>query len=144
MTMTKKDNWIQFIKFTAFSISAGAIQAGSFTLLNELTKFPYWPSYLIAITLSVLWNFTLNRRYTFKSANNIPVAMTKIFIYYLFFIPITTWGGDAIVNAGVNEYIVLGVTMILNFVTEFLFSRIFVYKNQMNTRKERVKNYETS
>lgn len=134
MEMTKKDNWIQFIKFTGFSISAGAIQAGSFTLLNELTKFPYWPSYLIAITLSVLWNFTLNRRYTFKSANNIPVAMTKIFIYYLFFIPITTWGGDAIVNAGVNEYIVLGVTMILNFVTEFLFSRIFIYKNQMNTR----------
>lgn len=134
MEMTKKDNWIQFIKFTGFSISAGAIELGSFTLLNELTKFPYWPSYLIAITLSVLWNFTLNRRFTFKSSNNIPVAMTKIFIYYLFFIPITTWGGDAIVNAGANEYIVLGVTMILNFVTEFLFSRIFIYKNQMNTR----------
>ena len=134
MEMTKKDNWIQFIKFTGFSISAGAIELGSFTLLNELTGFPYWPSYLIAITLSVLWNFTLNRRFTFKSSNNIPVAMTKIFIYYLFFIPITTWGGDAIVNAGVNEYIVLGVTMILNFVTEFLFSRVFIYKNQMNTR----------
>jgi putative flippase GtrA len=139
MEMTKKDNWVQFIKFTAFSISAGVIQAGSFTLLNELTKFPYWPSYLISITLSVLWNFTLNRRFTFKSSNNIPVAMTKIFIFYIFFIPITTWSGDAIVNAGVNEYIVLGVTMILNFVTEFLFSRIFIYKNQMNTREERLK-----
>jgi putative flippase GtrA len=139
MEMTKKDNWVQFIKFTAFSISAGVIQAGSFTLLNELTKFPYWPSYLISITLSVLWNFTLNRRFTFKSSNNIPVAMTKIFIFYILFIPITTWSGDAIVNAGVNEYIVLGVTMILNFVTEFLFSRIFIYKNQMNTREERLK-----
>jgi putative flippase GtrA len=139
MEMTKKDNWVQFIKFTAFSISAGVIQAGSFTLLNELTKFPYWPSYLISITLSVLWNFTLNRRFTFKSSNNIPVAMTKILIFYIFFIPITTWSGDAIVNAGVNEYIVLGVTMILNFVTEFLFSRIFIYKNQMNTREERLK-----
>lgn len=133
--MTKREDYIQFIKFTLFSISAGAIQAGSFALLNELTEFSYWPSYLIAVTLSVLWNFTLNRRYTFKSANNIPVAMTKIFIFYIIFIPVTTWGGDAVFNMGVNEYIVLGVTMILNFVTEFLYSRTFIYKNQMNTRK---------
>ncbi len=138
--MKKKDEWTQFIKFTLFSISAGAIQAGSFALLNELSGLPYWPSYLVAVSLSVIWNFTLNRRYTFKSANNVPVAMTKIFIYYLFFIPITTWGGDAIVNLGVNEYIVLGVTMILNFVTEFLFSKIFIYRNQMNTRVKKEKN----
>lgn len=137
--MKKKDEWTQFIKFTLFSISAGAIQTGSFALLNELSGLPYWPNYLVAVSLSVIWNFTLNRRYTFKSANNVPVAMTKIFIYYLFFIPITTWGGDAIVNLGVNEYIVLGVTMILNFVTEFLFSKIFIYRNQMNTRVKKEK-----
>lgn len=138
--MKKKEEWTQFIKFTLFSISAGAIQTGSFALLNELSGLPYWPNYLVAVSLSVIWNFTLNRRYTFKSANNVPVAMTKIFIYYLFFIPITTWGGDAIVNLGVNEYIVLGVTMILNFVTEFLFSKIFIYRNQMNTRVKKEKN----
>lgn len=142
--MKKKEEWTQFIKFTLFSISAGAIQAGTFTLLNEVTKFPYWPSYLIAVVLSVIWNFTLNRRYTFKSANNVPVAMTKIFIFYLFFIPITTIGGEVIVNLGVNEYIVLGTTMILNFVTEFLFSKIFIYKNQMNTRVIKEKRYENN
>jgi putative flippase GtrA len=134
MEMTKKDNWIQFLKFTAFSISAGLIQIASYTLFSKVFLFSYAWSYFPALTLSVLWNFTINRRFTFKSANNIPVAMTKVFIYYLIFTPITTWGGDAIVNVGVPDFIVLGVTMILNFVTEFLYTRTFVYKNQMNTR----------
>ena len=132
--MSKRENFIQFIKFTLFSISAGGIELGSFTFLNEVMEYTYWPSYLLAVTLSVLWNYTFNRRFTFKSANNIPKAMTKVFIFYLIFIPITTWSGDAIYNLGVNEYIILGVTMVLNFVTEFLYSRAFIYKNQMNTR----------
>ncbi|MFA7422640.1 MAG: GtrA family protein [Acholeplasmataceae bacterium] len=132
--MTRKENFIQFAKFLGFSISAGAIQLVSFTLMFEIVKLPYWPSYLTALTLSVLWNFTFNRRFTFKSANNVPVAMTKIFIFYLIFTPLSTWWGDAFTKLGVNAYIVLGGTMIINFVTEFLYSRVFIYKNQMNTR----------
>lgn len=132
--MTRKENITQFIKFTLFSISAGIIQILSFTLIFELAQLPYWPSYLTALILSVLWNFTVNRRYTFKSANNVPIAMTKIFIFYLIFTPLSTWWGDAFTKMGINEYIVLGGTMIINFVTEFLYSRIFMYKNQMNTR----------
>lgn len=123
----------QFIKFTLFSISAGAIQAVSFTLLNELTGFPYWPSYLIALVLSVLWNFTFNRRYTFKSAANIPKAMTLVFLYYAVFTPISTWWGDALTNIGWNEYIVLGGTMIINFVTEFLYQSLVVFRHTINT-----------
>ena len=55
-----KETW-RFLKFVLFSASAGLIEIGSFALLNELLDWPYWPSYLIALTLSVLWNFTLNR-----------------------------------------------------------------------------------
>ncbi len=125
----------QFIKFTLFSISAGAIQALSFTLLNELTGFPYWPSYLIALILSVVWNFTLNRRYTFHSAANVPKAMFLVFLYYLVFTPLSTWWGDALTSPAIgwNEYIVLGGTMIINFVTEFLFQRFVVFRHTMNT-----------
>ncbi len=130
----KYSDMIQFYKFTAFSISAGIIQILSFTLIFELAHVPYWPAYLTALTLSVLWNFTFNRRFTFKSANNVPIAMTKIFIFYLIFTPLSTWWGDALVSININEYIVLGGTMIINFVTEFLYSRQFIYKNQMNTR----------
>lgn len=125
--MTRKENFTLFLKFTGFSISAGLIQLASFALINELASLPYWPAYLTAVTLSVLWNFTLNRKFTFKQANSIPVAMTKVFLFYLFFIPITTYVGDAIVISGVNEYLVLGVTMILNFVTEFIYTKNFVY-----------------
>ena len=123
----------QFIKFTLFSISAGLIQAGSFTLLNETTGFPYWPSYLIALVLSVVWNFTFNRRYTFKSTANIPKAMTQVLLYYAVFTPLSTWWGDALTGIGWNEYIVLGGTMVINFVTEFLFQSLVVFRKTMNT-----------
>ena len=127
---------LQILKFTLFSISAGVIQAISFTLLNEIFKLQYWAAYLTALVLSVLWNFTLNRRFTFKSAANIPIAMTKVFGYYLVFTPLSTYLGALAEGSGVNEYIVLGITMITNFVTEFLFCKFIVYRNQENTREK--------
>ena len=131
--MNKTSVW-QVIKFTLFSVSAGIIQIGSFTLINELLHWAYWPAYLTSLVLSVLWNFTLNRRYTFQSAANVPVAMAKVFGYYLIFTPLSTWLGALAEGAGVNEYIVLVVTMLSNFVTEFLFCKLIVYRNQENTR----------
>ncbi len=131
--MNKNTVW-QAVKFTLFSISAGIIQVGSFTILNELVKLPYWPAYLISLILSVVWNFTFNRRYTFKSAANVPVAMAKVFGFYLVFTPLSTWLGAVAEGAGINEYIVLAVTMIANFVLEFLFCKFVVYRNQENTR----------
>jgi putative flippase GtrA len=131
--MNKTSAW-QVIKFTLFSVSAGIIQIGSFTLINELLHWAYWPAYLTSLVLSVLWNFTLNRRYTFQSAANVPVAMAKVFGYYLIFTPLSTWLGALAEGAGVNEYIVLVVTMLSNFVTEFLFCKLIVYRNQENTR----------
>jgi len=134
--MKKNQTVWQAIKFTLFSASAGIIQVVSFALLNELMSWPYWPSYLIALTLSVLWNFTLNRRYTFQSAANVPVAMAKVFGFYLVFTPLSTWLGQLAENAGVNEYIVLALTMLSNFVLEFLFCKFVVYRNQENTLKK--------
>lgn len=129
-----KNSWWQMVKFTLFSISAGVIQAGSFALFEELLHWSYWPSYLLALILSVVWNFTLNRRYTFKSAANVPVAMAKLAGFYLVFTPLSTYLGHLAEGAGVNDYIVLAVTMISNFVLEFLFSKFVMYRNQENTR----------
>ena len=134
---TKKENYIQMFKFLMFSISAGIIQAVSFALLYEIAKFIYWPSYLIALILSVLWNFTLNRKFTFKSAANVPVAMTKIAIYYAIFTPLSTWWGDALTDLGWAPYLVLFLTMLTNLVTEFLVTKYIVYKNEINTALDR-------
>jgi len=130
---TKEENIMQAIKFLLFSISAGAIQAATFTLLFEVSKFYWWPSYLIALTLSVLWNYTLNRKFTFKSANNIPIAMLKVGVYYAIFTPISTWGGDYLVNIGWNGYLVLFLAMVTNLITEFLYTKYYVYRNAINT-----------
>ncbi len=129
----EKATFLQIIKFTLFSISAGIIQIGSFTVFNEIAKLPYWPAYLMSLVLSVLWNFTVNRRFTFKSAANIPIAMAKVFGFYIVFTPLSTYLGYIAEGSGVNEYIVLIVTMLSNFVLEFLFCKFFVYRNQENT-----------
>lgn len=130
---TKNENLIHAVKFLLFSMSAGVIQAISFTLLYELVKLLYWPAYLIALTLSVIWNFTLNRKFTFKSSANVPIAMMKIGIYYLIFTPLSTWWGDALTDIGWNAYIVLFGTMITNLISEFIVTKFVVYKNQINT-----------
>ncbi|HIT54620.1 MAG TPA: GtrA family protein [Candidatus Fimivicinus intestinavium] len=134
--LTKKQNILQAVKFALFSASAGIIQFVSFTLLHEVLKLPYWPGYLTALVLSVLWNFTFNRKYTFKSANNVPVAMLKVACFYLVFTPLSTWWGDALVDGlGWNEYLVLAGTMLINFVTEFLYDRFFVFRKSINTNE---------
>lgn len=131
--MNKKEFW-RVVKFTLFSISAGAIQMGSFALLNELSGWSYWPCYLISLILSVLWNFTLNRKFTFQSAANVPVAMLKVLGYYLVFAPVSTILGNFLAEGLLwNKYLVEFLMMLLNFVTEFLFQRFFVFGKSLDT-----------
>ena len=124
---------LRAVKFTLFSISAGVIEIVSFSLLTELTVLPYWPCYLIALVLSVLWNFTFNRRYTFRSAGNVPKAMALVAAYYCVFSPLSTLGGNFLANLGWNEYLVTGLNMVVNFVTEFLYDKYVVFRGTVDT-----------
>ena len=126
---------LQAVKFALFSASAGVIQVASCTLFLEVFEWEYWLAYLVSLILSILWNFTLNRKFTFKSSSNIPVAMAKVFGYYLVFTPLSTWLGHLAESSGINEYIVLAVTMLTNLVTEFLFCKYVVYRNEEQTHK---------
>ena len=72
----------QVVKFTLFSISAGLIQVAAFTLMETVFHLPYWPSYLTALVLSVLWNFTFNRRYTFRSDASVGRSMLLVALFY--------------------------------------------------------------
>ena len=138
METNKKKEWIRMVKFTLFSVSAGLIEIVSFSLLNELLHLPYWMSYLIALVLSVLWNFTLNRKFTFKSAANVPLAMLKVACYYAVFTPLSTLLEHQLAgNLGWNEYLVTAINMLLNFVTEFLFQRFVVYRNSVDTAEKK-------
>ncbi len=137
MESEKKKELVRAVKFTLFSISAGLIEIVSFSLLNELTNWSYRPCYLTALVLSVLWNFTLNRRFTFRSAANVPVAMMKVAAYYAVFTPLSTALGSYLADTlGWNEYLVTGLNMVLNFVTEFLFQRYVVFGNSIDTAKK--------
>lgn len=134
-----KKELLRQLKFIMFSISAGIIQIISFTLLEEVLRLPHWVSYLISLVLSVLWNFTLNRKFTFHSANNVPVAMLKVAAFYLVFTPISTWWTAKLTapEIGWNEYLVLGITMGINFVTEYLYDRFFVFGKSIDTAEKK-------
>lgn len=129
---TTSETW-QVIKFTLFSISAGIIQIVSYALLFDLLHLSNTVSYLISLVLSVVWNFTFNRRYTFRSDANIPKAMALVALYYLAFTPLSTWLDATLVSAGWHEYLVLAICMLLNFVTEFLYQRFVVYRDHIDT-----------
>lgn len=141
VTNSKKEI-LRTIKFVFFSASAGIIQVLSFALMEEVLQVTHWISYLVSLCLSVLWNFTLNRKFTFCSANNIPIAMMKVAVFYLVFTPLSTWWtavltGEAI---GWNEYLVLAGTMLINFVTEYLYDRFIVFGKSIDTAIEKNKN----
>ena len=137
-----KDNkeLIQTIKFTLFSISAGIIQITSFALFNDVLKWKWWPSYLLSLILSVLWNFTLNRAYTFQSANNVPIAMLKVAAFYAVFTPVSTLLGNYLAETcHWNEYLVTGLNMACNFVTEYLYDRFIVFGKSIDTNERALK-----
>ena len=130
----RKKELIRSLKFLCFSLSAGVIQIVTFTLLNELVRWPYWPCYLIALVLSVVWNFTLNRRYTFQSANNVPKAMAQVFGFYCVFTPASTVLGSYLADTLLwNEYLVTILNMVSNFVLEYLFDRLVVFRKSIDT-----------
>ena len=137
MTNTKKE-LLRTIKFVLFSASAGIIQVLSFTVMEEGLHLVHWVSYLVSLVLSVLWNFTLNRKFTFCSANNVPLAMLQVALFYVVFTPLSTWWTAALTapEVGWNEYLVLALTMIVNFVTEYLFDRLVVFRGSIDTARK--------
>ena len=137
-----KDNkeLIRAIKFTLFSISAGVIELGLFALLDGITSLNYWVKYLIALVASVLWNFTLNREFTFKSANNVPIAMIKVAIFYAIFTPVSTIAGNYLAETlGWNDILVTILNMLCNFVLEFLYDKYVVFRGSIDTKEKKKK-----
>lgn len=132
----KKKELLRTIKFTLFSISAGVIQTMAFELLDKAVKLDYWISYLVALVLSVTWNFTLNRKFTFHSAGNVPLAMLKMAVFYTVFTPLSTWWGHALTEVGWNNDLVFIGTMLINFVTEYLYDRFVVFGKTIDTAKK--------
>ena len=134
--MDKKKEFFRAVKFALFSASAGIIELVVFALLNELLGLPYWLCYLVALVASVLWNFTLNRKFTFQSANNVPKAMLQVALFYAVFTPLSTllehWLTEGL---NWNEYLATGVNMALNLITEYLYDRYVVFRDSIDTNE---------
>lgn len=134
--MEKKKEFFRALKFVLFSASAGIIELAVFALLNELIGLPYWLCYLVALVASVVWNFTLNRKFTFQSANNVPKAMLLVALFYAVFTPLSTLL-EHYLTEGLcwNEYLATGINMVLNLTTEYLFDRFVVFRGSIDTNE---------
>ncbi len=135
----KKKEFIRTVKFVLFSASAAVIELASYAIFFDLIHFEEWLAHLLSLILSVLWNFTLNRKFTFCSANNVPIAMLKVAGFYLVFTPLSTWWTAVLTGpkVGWNAYVVLVMTMLINFVTEYLFDRFFVFGKSIDSAKKK-------
>lgn len=135
VTTEKKKELVRSVKFILFSISAGIIQAISFAVMEEALHLTHWVAYLVSLVLSVLWNFTLNRKFTFHSAANVPIAMLKVAGFYVVFAPVSTWWTAALTapSVGWNEYLVFLLTILINFISEYLFQRFVVFGKSLDT-----------
>lgn len=138
---SRRAQWLQVLKFTGFSISAGVIQLVSDGILCDWTGWlPWWPAYLISVLLSVIWNFTFNRKFTFRAANNVPVAMGLVALYYCAFIPLSVFGGDAIAARLPAKFglLVTFMMMVVNFVTEFIWDKFVVFNDRVTEKVARL------
>ena len=154
MAEQKHEAW-QALKFTLFSVSAGIIQIATYTLFYEVFHWAPWLAYLVSLILSVLWNFTFNRRYTFRSDANVGRSMLLVALFYLVFTPLSTWwtaaltgenpftAAQARTDGAVNNYVVQIGTMLINFVTEFLYQKFVVYRGSIDTNDLAKKKKET-
>ena len=132
----KKAELAKQFKFPLFSASAGLIQLISFALLHDVFKIPdYNACYLPSLILSVLWNFTFNRRYTFRSDGNVKRAMLLVALYYVVFITLSRWWSTELVALGVHDWLIEVINMLVNFVTEFLFQKFVVYRGTIDTNE---------
>ena len=115
-------------------MSAAVVELSSFALCDSFFGLDPWVSQLISQILSVLWNFTINRRFTFQSAGNVPVAMAKVALFYVFFTPATTWLTAWLTEEHLwNEYLVKAMVMLSNLILEYLYQRFFVFKDSLDT-----------
>ena len=131
----KKKETLRVIKFVLFSASAGIIETVAMVRCEEVIKSPgHYVCYTIALVLSVLWNFTFNRKFTFQSAENVPKAMALVFLFYIPFAPFTIWLQHILADVnGWNEYVVLAINMALNLSLEYLWDSKVVYRKSMDT-----------
>lgn len=125
----KRESWVQLLKFTFFSISAALVQMGSYAIMFAIVKVE-WISHFVALVLSVLWNFTLNRKFTFKAVNDVRLAMLKVALFYVVFTPLSSLGVDWLAKMEVNPYLIEIIAMVTNFVLEFLYYKFVVYREK--------------
>lgn len=153
----KRKGVLQFIKYALCAASAGIIQLALFSILQavipqsgktirfivEDMDLVTFISTTVALCASILWNFTFNRKFTFKDAGNVPKAMLLAFLFYVPFYPFQTWYVHTIkslllgpLSTQASGIIAEGSVMVINFVLEFMWQKFVVFRKRKEKKEE--------
>lgn len=145
----KRKGVVQFIKYALCAASAGIIQIVLFSILQtvlpkdmgnihfivEDMQLGTFIATTVALCASILWNFTFNRKFTFKDAGNVPLAMFLAFLFYVPFYPFQTWYVHTIktllshhINVDGAGIIAEASVMAINFALEFIWQKFVVFR----------------
>lgn len=131
----KKKEFFRVLKFVGFSASAGIIETVVSTVLDLTVNKSggyYYICYAIALICSVVWNFTFNRKFTFKAANNVPKAMALALLFYVPFAPWTIYLASVLEDKLPN-ILILVINMAQNITLEYLWQRFVVFRKSLDT-----------
>lgn len=161
----KRKGVMQFIKYALCAASAGIIQIVLFSILQavipsngktihfivEDMDLVTFIATTVALCASILWNFTFNRKFTFKDAGNVPKAMILAFLFYVPFYPFQTWYVHTIKSLLVEAIgtdgagiIAEGTVMIINFALEFMWQKFVVFRKPKDKQENKTEENENS
>lgn len=161
----KRKGVMQFIKYALCAASAGIIQIVLFSILQavipsngktihfivEDMDLVTFIATTVALCASILWNFTFNRKFTFKDAGNVPRAMILAFLFYVPFYPFQTWYVHTIKSLLVEAIgtdgagiIAEGSVMIINFALEFMWQKFVVFRKPKDKKENKTEGNENS
>ena len=161
----KRKGVMQFIKYALCAASAGIIQIVLFSILQavipsngktihfivEDMDLVTFIATTVALCASILWNFTFNRKFTFKDAGNVPKAMILAFLFYVPFYPFQTWYVHTIKSLLVEAIgtdgagiIAEGTVMIINFALEFMWQKFVVFRKPKDKKENKTEENENS
>ncbi|WP_423190547.1 GtrA family protein [Alkalibacterium sp. f15] len=75
----------EFIDYFLFGLVTSSISILSFYVLNEIVGWHYLVANIVAVILSILFSYTVNKRYVFKTHTKTRKAFVKEFVFFVLF-----------------------------------------------------------
>lgn len=135
-----------FYSFLYFSLGAGVIKLVSFLLLSLIDSghgAVLVLAEIVSVVLSGLFNFTWNRKFTFRSTNNIVPGMFLYGLYSLIATPAVASFIVDLTRRGWADWLAKAMKMALHFILDSLYCKFVIFRQVKERASVRKKGFDT-